>query len=418
MRNPTSRPLLPGVARAAVWLALAIVAGLVLVEVMMAPPASDLRALGVYMLGAGLATMIAGGVAVQASDRAGTLSLSAKITFGAIVGTLVGLMSVLIVARLMFVSTAHDLQLLAALIAFSSLVSLAFSAWTATRLGADIRAITGRIAGLAAGDYRTRLAPTGHDEVARIAQQLDDLAALLEAAEAGRAALERERRDFTVAISHDLRTPLASIRAMAEALADGVVEEPSEIARYHAATRRAVEQLARMVDDLFQLARMDAGALNLERHPVALSDIAAEVVDAMQARARAAGVEVSLAVEDAPGPISLDGALMERAVGNLVANAIEHTPAGGRIEVCVRARVGAHELSVSDTGTGIAPDDLDRVWDRFFRAERSRRRSHEEGEGAGLGLAIVKGVVEAHGGAARVTSHAGSGSTFVIALPA
>jgi len=411
-------PFLPGVGRAAIWLTGAVGAGLVLVQLLLAPPASELWLLGLYMVGSGVVTMVTGGLAVRTFDRAGTLSLRAKITFGAIVGALVGLMSVLIVARLMFISTAHDLRLLAALIGFSSLVSLAFSAWVATRISADVRAVTARVAGLAAGDYRTRLALPGHDEVARVAGQLDQLAALLAASDEARDALERERRDFTIAISHDLRTPLASIRAMAEALADGVVEEPAEVQRYHAATRHEVERLASMVDDLFQLAQMDAGALALDRLPVSLGDIAAEVVDAMDARAAAAGVRISLQVEGAPPPIMLDGSLMERAVGNLLANAIEHTPPGGRVDVRVNARGGHHEISVNDTGPGIAATDLDRVWDRFFRAERSRSRAGGQARGAGLGLAIVKGIVEAHGGEVLANSSAGAGATFVLSIPA
>jgi len=151
---------------------------------------------------------------------------------------------------------------------------------------------------------------------------------------------------------------------------------------------------------------------------VSLGDIAAEVVDAMEARATAAGVRIALQVEGALPPIMFDGSLMERAVGNLLANAIEHTPPGGRIDVRVNARDGRHEISVNDTGPGIAAADLDRVWDRFFGAERSRSHAGGQAQGAGLGLAIVKGIVEAHGGEVQATSSAGAGATFVLSIPA
>ena len=158
---------------------------------------------------------------------------------------------------------------------------------------------------------------------------------LVEAASQG-AGLERERQELTAAISHDLRTPISTVRAIVDALDDRVVVEPEEVRRYYAMIRREIDRLSRMIDDLFELAQLDAGAVQLQLHPILLEDIAAEVVDAMQALAAGLDVDLTLTIEGAPASLSLDGHRMERAVSNLIRNGLEYTPAGGRVEVCVR----------------------------------------------------------------------------------
>ncbi len=416
-----ARPIRPAaklLARGSVGLLFAVAVGIALVQVLLRPPWSDLQALGLYMLMSAVVTAGLGAAVVTTMDRANATTLRARIALSAVVGALVGLLNVLVVSKLMFVSTAHDLRLLAALVGFSSLVSLVFSSWVAARLSTQLDAVARRIRGLASGDYASRLDLGSAGEIARQAQELNQLAELLQGASDARAALDRERRNLVVAISHDLRTPLASLRAMAEALADGVVDSPSEVGRYHATMRKEVERLTQMVEDLFQVAQLDAGALPLDLHPISLQDVAAEVADGMQARAHAAGIALAFEASDPLPPIQMDGALMERAVANLVSNAIEHTPSGGTISVSTALMAGTHRLEVRDTGEGIAPSEYERVWEPFYRADPSRTRaSRATDAGAGLGLAIVRGVVEAHGGTVVLTSSA-AGSTFTIALPA
>jgi signal transduction histidine kinase len=317
----------------------------------------------------------------------------------------------------MFISTAHDLRLLLALIVVSATISLGFSMWVAATVTRRLEAVTDGVRTLSLGQYDTRVDTVGSDEVARLASDVNVLADRLQAAEAQRAALEQERRDFTIAISHDLRTPLASIRAMAEALDDGVVTNGEEVHRYHGTIRREVERLGRMIDDLFQLSQMDAGSLQMNRQPIALEEVAAEVVDAMQAQANARGVMLTLRTDAGLPATPLDGALLERAIRNLVSNALEYTPRDGSVMVSVERDGGWLALRVRDSGQGIRPEDLPRVWDRFFRAERSRNRSSSTSDGAGLGLAIVRGVAEAHGGTVRVHSVPGEGAVFTIQLP-
>jgi two-component system sensor histidine kinase BaeS len=246
---------------------------------------------------------------------------------------------------------------------------------------------------------------------------VNSLAAKLQAAQEQREALDRERIELTAAVSHDLRTPLASVRAMVEALDDEIVSDPAEVSRYYGTIRREIERLDRLIGDLFELAQADAGSLELRPAPLALQEVAAEVVDAMQAQALRAGLTLSLQVDGEPPPLRLDGTRMERVVANLVRNGLEHTPRSGRITVGVSREADAAVLSVSDSGDGIEAEELEHVWERFYRGEKSRYRAEGSGNGAGLGLAIARALVEAHGGTVRATSVAGRGATFEVRLP-
>ena len=402
---------------AALGLSAAIGAGLLLAELLMAPPAGDLRALAAYLTLAGAATTGGGWLALQAAERAVGLSIALKSFLSAAIGGAVALLNVFIVAQLMFVSTSHDLKLLIALIVFSAIVTVLFSLWAATTITARLQVVAAGIRALAGGDLRVQLEVPGGDEVARLAEDVNVLATRLREAEAQQQALDRERRELTAAVSHDLRTPLASVRAMVEALDDGLIDSTDEVGRYYGTIRREIERLSRMIDDLFELAQIDAGALKLQRRPVALQEIAAEVVDAMREQARRADTALRLEADPTLPPLPLDGARMERAAMNLVRNALEHTPPGGSVTVQVTAADGAAVLAVADTGEGIEPGDVARVWERFYRAEKSRRRGAHGSDGAGLGLAIVKGIVEAHGGRVTLESAPGRGTTVCVHLP-
>lgn len=403
---------------ALVALAVASLAGLAFAQILMNPPAGDLRSLALYFLISGGVSITLGWWALRATDRAAGLSIQSKAFLGAVIGSVVALLNVVIVAWLMFLNTAHDLPLLTVLLLFSGIITVFFSMRIALAITGQIGVVAGGIAALADGRYATRIDVEGSDEVARLARQVNELAQRLEMSEEERSTLDRERRELTAAISHDLRTPLAGVRAMVEALDDEVIDQPSEVKRYYATIRREVERLNRMIDDLFELAQIDAGALRLTMRPVALQEIAAEVFDAMQATARRDGVTLSIQVEGTPPEIQVDGARIERAVANLVRNALEHTRDGGRVAITVELTGSWIALSVADTGDGIDPADLPRIWDRFYRAERSRQRGPRSDDGAGLGLAIVRGIVEAHGGVVAVESIPGQGTTFAMRLPA
>jgi signal transduction histidine kinase len=204
---------------------------------------------------------------------------------------------------------------------------------------------------------------------------------------------------------------------MVDALEDGVVSEPVEMKRYFVTIRRDVDRLNRMIDDLFDLAQLDAGAMRLRRQRVSVQEVVAEVVDSLRVRAERDGISVSLSIEHEMPASMLDADRLERAVANLVRNAIEHSPVGGSVCVYVRSSDGHAVLEVSDSGAGIDEADMPHIWTRFYRGERSRQRADAESDGVGLGLAITKGIVELHGGTVAVRSTRGEGSSFQVLLP-
>ncbi len=400
---------------AGLGLALAVGCGLLIAELLMSPPSGELWELARYFTLAGAATIAGGWVVLQTVDRAIGVSVQVKLFLGTVIAAAVALLNVLIIAQLMFISTDHDLKVLLATVVYSGLVTAFFSVWAASLAVRRLGLVTHAVRRLAAGDLRARAEVAGSDEVTSLARDVNYLAARLQEAERERQALDNERRDLTAAISHDLRTPLSSMRAMVEALDDTVVEG-EEVRRYYATMRREIDRLSRMIDDLFELAQLDAGALKLQRKATDVTEIAGEVVDALQAPARKKSISLSLSGERRL-IATVDGARIERALANLVRNAIEHTPDGGAVRVDVAPAPGGVHVTVADSGDGIEAADLPHIWERFYRAEKSRNRRDSNGDGAGLGLAIVRGIVEAHGGTVRAESTRG-GSVFTVRLPA
>ncbi|MEV0975159.1 sensor histidine kinase [Microtetraspora glauca] len=226
-------------------------------------------------------------------------------------------------------------------------------------------------------------------------------------------ALESARRELVAWVSHDLRTPLAGLRAMAESLEDGVVDDPETARRYHAQMRLEVDRLSGMVDDLFELSRIHAGSLKLSRGRIGLGDLLADTLAGVEPLARAKRVHLR-GEADQGLPVDVDADELARAVRNLVVNAIRHTPADGTISVRAVADGETATVSVLDCCGGIPKEDLPRVFDVAFRGEAARTPGH--GSGAGLGLAIARGIVEAHHGEIGVVNE-GAGCRFDIRLP-
>ena len=239
-------------------LVLATASGLLLAQILLRPTARDLRSLAAYLIFSGAATLSLGWLALRLAERAATLGIRAKLLLAGAVSSGVGLINVFIVAKLMFLSVQHDLRLLVSLLVFSGVLTASFNIWVAATTAGRIGMVALGIRGLAAGHYRVALPASGGDEVAALSADVNELAGRLRQADEERAALERERRELTAGVSHDLRTPLSSLRAMVDALEDRVVEDPEEVARYYTVMRRELERLNRMVDDLFELAQMDA----------------------------------------------------------------------------------------------------------------------------------------------------------------
>lgn len=246
--------------------------------------------------------------------------------------------------------------------------------------------------------------------IARQIRALDHATAEAESARRRELEVEERRRELVAWVSHDLRTPLAGIRALTEALEDGVATDESAS---YAQLRREASRMNAMVDDLLDLSRIHAGDVALHRQQVSLSDLVSDVVASAQPVAGAAGVSLS---GSANGPVTapVDARELTRVLDNLVANAIRHTPAGGAVEVTVAEEGHVAVVSVQDGCGGIPEEVLPRVFETGFRGTAARTPTGSGG--AGLGLTIVRGIVEAHGGTVTVRN-AGAGCRFQVTLP-
>ena len=226
---------------------------------------------------------------------------------------------------------------------------------------------------------------------------------------------DQRRRNLTADVAHELRTPLHIVQGNLEGILDGIYEPTPE---HIDATLEETRALARLIDDLRTLSLAEAGQLPLTMAPTPVSDLLADVATSFSGQAEAAGIDLRMevAAELDDTPIMADAGRIDQVLGNLVANAIRHTPAGGCITLGAQPADAGMQISVSDTGEGIPTEDLPYIFDRFWKGDRSR--SHAHGAGSGLGLAIARQLVQAHHGSISVESQPGQGTTFRIDLPA
>ncbi|QYJ05287.1 HAMP domain-containing histidine kinase [Nocardioides panacisoli] len=252
----------------------------------------------------------------------------------------------------------------------------------------------------------------GPAEFRTLSEELSATRERLEAARTREQRLEESRRELISWVSHDLRTPLAGMRAMTEALEDGIAVDPE---RYHAQIRAEVDRMVRMVDDLFELSRIHAGVLRLDPQPVVLGDVVSESLAAADPIAMARRVRVGGSVE--PGlQVTADPAGLSRVLSNLVINAIRHTPSDGAVEVTGRMAPEWIEVAVTDQCGGLTDEEQSRVFDVAWQGGAARTPEPGEQRGSGIGLAIVKGIVEAHRGRVSVENVA-AGCRFLVRLP-
>lgn len=334
-------------------------------------------------------------------------SLTVAMTVVAAVAVLAMLAGTLAVAWEMFLSP-HDLKVVTIVVAMAAVVSLVTALLLGRWVVARSKALT--LAARSFGDGGSFAAPTEpvSAELAALTRELESTSVKLAASREREQALERSRRELVAWISHDLRTPLAGLRAMSEALEDGVAAEPE---RYLRQIRTEVERLNSMVGDLFELSRIHAGALALSPSRISVYDLVGDALAGVDPLAREHRVHlVGDSVEAVP--VEVDSKEMSRVLGNLLINAIRRTPADGTVAVAAERSPDGVVLSVTDGCGGIPEEDLSRVFDTGWRGSQSRTPP----AGAGLGLAIVRGIVEAHQGRAAVRNVAG-GCRFEVTLP-
>ncbi|MDP9404848.1 MAG: HAMP domain-containing histidine kinase [Actinomycetota bacterium] len=385
----------------------------VVVAVLVGAPASDAVQLMGFAAGGALAAGAAGTAALSSLRHRSVRAQAVVVALTSVVAVGLGATAA---ADAMFLS-AHDYGALLVILVTAGTVGLVTALVLGDRLLAGSRSlgeIVRRIGDPGGAPPAPGAPPPATEELAGLAGQLAEMSNRLEQARARERSLEASRRELVAWVSHDLRTPLAGIRAMVEALEDGVVTDAGTVERYHRTMRLEVDRLAGLVDDLFELSRIQAGALELHLEPASLSDLISDALAGASAVADAKGVHLEGRL-DGPAPeVEVATPEVLRVLRNLLDNAIRHTPSAG--EVCLEAGVMDHHavVSVRDRCGGIPGGELDRVFDLAFRGDAARTPEHDGR--AGLGLAIARGIVEAHHGDIAVRNEEG-GCRFTLRLP-
>ncbi|MEW6404205.1 MAG: MFS domain-containing histidine kinase [Chloroflexota bacterium] len=382
---------------------------------LMSPPLNDLGLMALFLGITALVSALAG----YAAYRMGWITLSPTLRWtllgGYALSSLLTFFNVWFSAQMMFASP-HDLLLAIVLLFFAGGMAMVLGYFLSSTITDRIHILKGAAGHLAEGDLKTRVTVSGRDEVAALAHTFNQMAGQLEAADKKQRQLEQMRADLVAWVGHDLQTPLASIRAILEALEDGLVDDPETIKRYLNTAQRDVQSLSALIDDLFQMAQLNTGGIPLDRASSSLADLISDTLESFSELASRKDVKLEGSVDPDVDPVFMDTQRIGRVLNNLVSNALRHTPAGGEVKVNARRlRPGSSvEVTVSDSGEGIRAEDLPRIFESFYRSERSRSRSTG---GAGLGLAISRGIVQAHGGDITVQSKPGRGSQFTFTLP-
>jgi len=378
-------------------------------------PARDVVMLAAIAGGAALAAGLVGVLVLRLLDRS---TFSAQVT--TVVLTSVGAVAAGAIAagNAMFLS-AHDLAALAVIVASSAVVGVVCGMAVAHRVGAASQALGEDVRRIADDGEAAPVSGPGRTVAVRelidLHEQVRDSKLRLEQARASERAMDAARRELVSWVSHDLRTPLAGIRALAEALEDDVATDPETVRRYHRTLREETDRLAGLVDDLFELSLINAAALKLDLEPADLGDLVSDALAAAMPLAQAKGIHLG-GEESATGRplVKVSTPRSNRVLHNLLENALRETPREGAVTVEVGVSEGQAFVQVRDTCGGIAADDLERVFETGFRGATART-PRDEG-GSGLGLAISRGLVEAHGGAVTVENRPG-GCSFTVRLP-
>ncbi len=392
--------------------ALALLVAVLLMQALMQAPLADVAQLVTTLTVTSLISLGVGYVLFRYATRhSPSFSLTLVLTYAW--AGVVTLFNVWIMSERMFASQ-HDLILSGVLLLFAAIVATSFGVFVAANLNTGLRELAGSAQQIASGNLEARVVVNGHDEVAQVATTFNDMAAQLQQAAREREEMEKLRRDLIAWTSHDLRTPLTSIRAMIEALHDGVVDDPETAQRYYRTMRADIIALNSLIDDLFELAQLEAGGLHIELAPHSLSDLISDVVEGFQALAAQRQIRLLGDVAANLDPVQLNAVKINRVLANLLSNALRYTPDGGEIRVtAVRTPEGA-VVTVQDSGAGFNTADLPRVFEQFYRGEQARTRATG---GAGLGLAIAQGIVVAHHGRIWAENAPSGGALVGFVLP-
>jgi len=361
------------------------------------------------MAAAGAPVLLLSSLFARRRARAGSLSRQFGIGIGLSVGA--GLLGVGLIALLMFASP-HDAFTMALLLGFAGVLAACAATTVARGVMDDIESVRRCVTAVGAGRRDVECSTSANDELAELAEAANRMTAQLAEGEARCSTAWSAHRDLIAAVSHDLRTPLTSLRVLSEAIEDDVGDIETQ-RRYREQMSIQIRSLGALIDDLFELSRLEAGDVEWSMQQVRLDELVEETVEAMRAQAQAKGVAVLAAVPASTPPARANPEKVQRVLFNLMQNAIRHTPPDGSVTVAAEATHASVEIEVADSGAGVERDEHERIFEPFFRGgdEASRTRS-----GAGLGLTICRAIVEAHGGRIWL-AESGEGTRVRFSLP-
>lgn len=352
---------------------------------------SDGLLMGLFMLAWGAPAVA--GAHLLARRRASAGALSRQFAVGIATTVAFATLAVGAIAVLMFIS-AHDAFTLAVLLVFAGVLTTYSASVLAGGVMRDIEAVRDGVVAVGEGRRDLEIRTGANDEVAELAAAANRMASQLADREAERDVAEAARRDLIAAVSHDLRTPLTSLRLLADAIEDELVD-PTDHRRYLTQMSVHLASLSALIEDLFELSRLEAGDIQWSMQQVALDELVAETVEAMRPHAEERRVAVRAQVNGSVAPARANPEKLQRVLFNLIQNAIRHTPADGSVTVAADSNGLRVEVEVADTGYGVIAEDRERIFEPFYRGGATRSRT---GEGTGLGLTICRAIVEAHGG--------------------
>lgn len=343
--------------------------------------------------------------------RSPSISLTLVLTYAW--AAVLTLFNVWVLARLMFVDD-HDLTLAGILLVFAAIIATTFGISVTAGFTDNLRQLANTTTRLANGDLNARVEVIGRDEVSQVALSFNEMAEKLQQTEKERRELETLRRDLIAWTSHDLRTPLTSILVMIEALNDGLVTDEVMRSRYYKTIRAEAVALKDLIDDLFELAQLDAGGVTFEMESHSLGDLISDTLNSYRPLAEKKGVNLTAEVSADLDPVTMNSSKIGRVLANLVVNAIQYTPAGNNVKLIAVRNADGVEVTVLDGGPGFSAEELPRVFEKFYRGESARSRATG---GAGLGLAIAAGIVEGHGGRIWAKNREEGGASVSFILP-
>ncbi|MCP4139663.1 MAG: cell wall metabolism sensor histidine kinase WalK [Chloroflexi bacterium] len=387
-----------------------------LVSLVMNPPPGDLRHLATYL---GLTSIVSAAVGFI-FHRLGWWRQLPRLSYALILGYILAggltLFNVWVNARLMFINE-HDLALGSLLLLFAGGISIAFGFFISNTITEALSRLVKGADQISQGDFSTRVSVSGNDEISQLSKAFNQMAKRLEQADENERALDEARRNLVAWASHDLRTPLTSLRVMITALSDGIIDDEETIARYLRQSQNEIDRMSNLLDNLFELAQLDAGFHDLNFEWIALPDLISDTLESFAAQAKMQEISLEGSVNKNIDLVWAAPEKLSRVLDNLVSNALRYTPNKGMIRISAELEDNEILVSVHDSGNGINSTDLPHIFERFYRGEKSRPRNKEKNGGVGLGLAIAKGLVEAHGGKIRVKSESGQGTRFSFSLP-